>query len=454
MKKNVVLYFAAIVLLNFSSCMQDHPNESDVMKEVKISASIESATDFGKASTRATDNTWADGDEIGVFMKNTDSDLSHSLLADNVKFSTDGGGLFTNSTENKIYFPFNKKNVDFISYYPYASSLTDLNYKIDVTNQDDFSNLDLLYSNNVKVVNSDVESVELVFEHQLTMIILNISTDNTAINLPNLSAEITKVHTDAIFSLSDGILTVVDSPNSVAFKVNDDGTEAKAIVLPDGSLEDKSLIITIDEITYSYSLSDSKIGSFEKSKKCVFNITIESGQGPELEGVTATITDWTTETENIIVTEDPFDNSGEEDFIDDENKSAASSTGGDGTKMNPYIISQLLGEVTKGKNVWIKGYIVGAYNGQGKKHFVNNTNEGREQTLALALSPDETNFEMTFPISFVASGNDKFKNDLNLKRHPDIFKKELYIKGNLGDFSGSLGLVEPTEAYIGDVEYK
>ena len=72
--------------------------------------------------------------------------------------------------------------------------------------------------------------------------------------------------------------------------------------------------------------------------------------------------------------------------------------GGDETKINPYNISQLLEKVTKKKNVWIRGYIVGGYSSYGKKYFINNTAEGRDQTLAFAFSPDEINFEMTFPI--------------------------------------------------------
>ena len=67
MNKYVLLFISAFVLLFYSSCLQDHPNELDVKKEVIISAYIESTSQPNKAKTRAVDASWKSGDAIRCF---------------------------------------------------------------------------------------------------------------------------------------------------------------------------------------------------------------------------------------------------------------------------------------------------------------------------------------------------------------------------------------------------
>ena len=245
MKNNVLLIVTVIGLLCFYSCMQDHPNELDVRKEVKVSASFKNSLNDTKVTTRAVDNLWTNGDAIGLFMKKSDSELTQSALAYNAKYITTGTSSFVPAAEDfKIYYLFDKTNVDFISYHPYTISLNGLNYEIDVSDQDELAAIDLLYSDNVKAVNSDNENINLVFEHQLTKLVLRIATNYTGKEQAGLTAKITNVNTKASFSLVNGSIINSSKPNDVLFNVTALGTVASAILLPDEDLSNKKLIIT------------------------------------------------------------------------------------------------------------------------------------------------------------------------------------------------------------------
>lgn len=443
MKKSFSLLAAIVLLLSYSSCSQSDPIEENVRKEVRISASFKNLSGDAKVTTRAANNAWQSGDAIGVFMKTAGAVLVQPALSENTKYITTGLSSFTAATEyEKLYYPFDKSNVDFISYYPYTTSLSGLNYEVNVADQTDLSAIDLLYSNNVKGVNSTSESVNLSFAHQLTKVVLKISTNYTGKDLATLSAKITNVNTKASFSLVDGSIGTGSEPKDVLFTVNSAGAVAEAILLPDNDLTDNKIVITLGGTSYSYPLSSSTIiTSFEKSQQCEYTITIEPTHGPILEGVTAEITDWTTETDSITVVEDPSETSPEEGTTDPEGVNPPVDPGegddivvGDGTQDNPYSIAQArqLKVAAETKDVWVKGYIVGAYNDKHLKGFTNIENEVGEANLALADKSGETEYQMTFPVDIIdMAGRDA----INLKNNYGNLGKEISLQGDI--FSGT-----------------
>ena len=453
MMNNFSFLLIVITLLAFSSCMQDHPNELDIKKEVQINAFITSSST--NIATRASDQTWDAGDAVGVFMKKATISLSNSALAENAKYVADGSLLFQPATEDdKIYFPFNNAKVDFISYYPYQANLDGLVYQVDVSNQTNLADIDLLYSNNVSSVSSVDENINLLFTHQLTKVVLDISTNNTGKDLTGLQAKITNVNTKASFSLVDGSLTNANGPSEIAFNVNEDGKRAEAILLPIETLTNEVLVITLGAVSYSYPLTNSvSISSFNKSTKYNFSITLQPGQGPVLNRVNATITDWETIREDIIVKEDgattPPEEGGDTPVDPDPDPGLVD---GDGTKVNPYNIRQVLQKTKSESSKWIKGYIVGAYTGYKKDTFCNNAKDGRQYTLALAVSENETQYENTFPVVL----SYEIVNAVNLITNPTHFSKEIYLYGDIKEWESSsfMGLNEALQAIINGVIYK
>lgn len=455
--KYIYLLLASVFgLLIFSSCGQDRANELEIenevanetSKEVIINAYFYYVTGNGGVTTRSIVNIWKNKDEIGLFMKNAGTALDQSALANNVKLSTTGTNRFTYLEENKVYFPFNKQNVDFISYHPYTSSLDGLNYLIDVSNQNNLRAIDLLYSENATDKNSSIGEVDLTFSHQLTKVVFTILTNNSGKDLSGLTARISNVKTKATFSLINGTISDESEPNGVALNVSDSGKVLQAILLPDKDLTDNVLYITIGEIHYTYPLGSGQIKSFEKSTRCDYNINLEAAN---VKGVTTTITDWTVVSEDIEVTEDPSATIPESETPpvkpEEEGGGSLGSTEGeggetglpalgDGTDASPFNITQAIeianSQVSREdvvKDVWIKGYIVGFYSRQGLSSFTNSVNQNLRPHIALAFSADETNFKKTFPVDITK--NHYYTIFVSLTDNPLLFKKEVIFKGDI-----------------------
>ena len=452
MNFRIISVLAIFGMLSLTSCMQDHPSPSDVQNEIKVSASIEGATNVG-VKTRVTGDSWNDGDAIGIFMKKSESTLSLPALAENAKYVNTGSSGFFPAQSNEIYFPFNDDKVDFIAYYPHTNLLDDLNYLVDVSDQSYLSDIDLLYSNNANGINASNGEVNLTFKHQLSKIILNISmADDSDYDLTGLKAEITNVNTKASFSLVNGELSIGSEPKGVSFKMSDDGKSAQAILLPASSLESMSLVLTLEGISYSLNLSEAKsITSFVKSTKHTLNITLKPGESPEIESMTATIEDWVEgPTEDFIADEDssytPPGKPGEGDGDNEEDLNGGEDDQyvGDGSKDYPYTVTQAK-EITSENRVWVKGYIVGYYGLTGENSF--NSGDNNVYNVAIADSSIEDDYINTFRIDFW--DNTDLGNTIRLKENPDNILKMAYFFGYIVKNPRDISVLKNvTEAFI------
>ena len=452
MNFRIISVLAIFGMLNLTSCMQDQPNPSDVQKEIKVSASIEGATNVG-VKTRVTGDSWNDGDAIGIFMKKSESTLSLPALAENAKYVNTGSSGFFPAQSNEIYFPFNDDKVDFIAYYPHTNLLDDLNYLVDVSDQSYLSDIDLLYSNNANGINASNGEVNLTFKHQLSKIILNISmADDSDYDLTGLKAEITNVNTKASFSLVNGELSIGSEPKGVSFNMSEDGKSAQAILLPASSLESMSLVLTLEGISYSLNLSEAKsITSFVKSTKHTLNITLKPGESPEIESMTATIEDWVEgPTEDFIADEDssytPPGKPGEGDGDDEEDLNGGEDDQyvGDGSKDYPYTVTQAK-EITSENRVWVKGYIVGYYGLTGENSF--NSGDNNVNNVAIADLSNENDYKKTFRIDFK---NDPYVGDpIILEKKPENILKMAYFFGYIVKNPRDISVLKNvTEAFI------
>lgn len=441
MKYRVIPLLASIGLLSLSACMQDHPNPSDVRKEVKVSATIDGANSQS-VKTRVANSSWEAGDAIGLYMKSSGAVLSSSSLATNAKYVlSDGTSSFSAVSESdKIYFPFHGESVDFIAYYPYKETLNDLNYPVDVSDQSNLSSIDLMYSNNVVNVNASSENVELTFKHQLSNVILNISmVDAPEEDLSELKVEITNVNTKASFSLVDGKLSDESDPANVVFNIASNGKRAEAILLPIESLSGKSLVLTTKESTYSYDLSKAGLESLDNSTKYTFNVKLKLGQGAVIEGVTATIIDWTDGgSKDIIADEVKSENSstdGEEAGVGDspnnppKEDDPPEETGsvGDGTKENPYNVNQvedIIGET----DVWVQGYIVGYY----KLGYHYSAENALLKNITIASTPIETDPQAIYIVDLMSSKS-TVRENINLKNNPSYLHEIVKLNCDIAE---------------------
>lgn len=469
--KNIFLSSIVVFVSLFpTSCKRNSSADVVVGKEVVLNASILASSNSSVLSTTTNKNVWRNGDAIGVFMNKSGVSLTLPTYAENTMFVTDGSGIFNCfAPENKIFFPTNKENVDFIAYYPYKKTLSGLHYDINVANQTNLSDIDLLYSNNIKSVNSTNENFNLGFIHQLSKVVLKISHANSTLDFSNLTAKITNINTKGTFSLITGEIVDTSEPKDVDFYVDANSNLIEAILLPESDLGNKSLIVTDGTISYTYPLSgSSNISFFEKSKISEYCITLknedeDSDSDSFIEGVTATVRDWEIVSDSIDIFQDSTQPNPEDiiptptDSVDVEMPNDPNV--GDGTKENPYTVNQAKELKSSTQLIWVKGYIVGGYESYtSNSKFTNIPSKASKATLALAHSKTDILPEQLFPINLLHKlGNNVVEDGVNIKDNPENLGKEISIMGYIDYFHAvyeSLGLVGIKEAILDGVHYK
>lgn len=247
--------------------------------------------------TRAFDNQWEVGDQIGIFMLNS----GQNTVADgygNVPYlvasAGAGGKVFTPLSE-VIYFPTNGDKRDFIAYYPYsADKVTEGVYSIDLTEQDPQKDIDFMLAGKVTDKSREDAYVSFQFAHKLVKIVMDIKPGDgvTADDLKNVTVSLTGQPTVGTFDVLNGQNVTVTSTDkkAVTLLTNVEGTHAEGIVFPSENYDGMSFAFTTQAIgSYEWTLSSSENAiKFESGKKYLYTITIHR----TFIDVTATIKDW------------------------------------------------------------------------------------------------------------------------------------------------------------------
>lgn len=431
MNKNHATLLAMLLLIVFSSCEGEMLNPSILNKSIKVNAKI------NKTNTRATDNSWEAGDMIGIYMIKSGSKLTDAnALHKNGKYTTNGDASFAPANDAvDIKFPDDGSKVDFISYYPYTEGISkSFKYPINVSSQENQSLTNLLYSDNSKGQSRTNNNVDLTFTSVLTQIRLNIS-NSDKISLNNVRVSLKGVYTKGEFSLVDKSFTA-SSKGSIRMKTNSKGNYSEALVLPTNSMSGIMLEIINGNMSYTYDLEKlTKIESFESGYTYQMNVNFDSDNTTigVVVNPSSSINPWKDGPSEEIT----LGPGNKVEDGDDDNGSITEGEG-DGSEENPYSITkaQLVGEES---NVWVKGYIVGYYTGTTIKSFGNSfasSDNIRDTCIALAESPDEDNWENTFPV-FLKTGD--MRDNLNLKDNKNMIGREVMIRGHLTKYYKSIG---------------
>lgn len=300
--KTLFLIMSIIVFTLHSCNNEDETMNVRNQKYVEFTGSIETSL---RLATRAQATSWDTGDAIGVYMKNASGFVS---TAENVKYTTSGSGAFTPATTG-IEFPVDGSNVDFISYYPYQTTITGYIYPINVANQAPLSAIDLLYSNETTGVNKTTPIVSLNFKHQLSQLILNVSAGGGITSLTGLTASIKDLTTNGSFDISTGAITIGSTKSTFSPVTNVSSATAavaNAILVPGQNLNTAKVTFALNGKIWDWTPSSMDLVS---GKKYTYSISLTQ-TGIVVLNPNATIEDWTegnTEGSGIILTpnEDP-----------------------------------------------------------------------------------------------------------------------------------------------------
>jgi len=270
------------------------------------------AVGSGSSVTRASNDQWSPSDQVGIYMLSASSTDLLSL--------TDGNHLYTtNNTEaaatanlvasvgDELKFPSDKREVRFIAYYPYLSTLGDYGDVYPVRVSDGlsaqvFEDIDLLYHKDADDVSYTYDSgaVPLAFRHQMSKVIINVSRSADVISDLNADPGLSftgmptaaNFHLDArawsgFYGTDVKIIPVFDGDSNTA-----DFARWEAIVIPhtvtnSDTGNGRVLAFSFDGMDHRFTLPTNQV--YEPGKVYTHNFRLTPKE-VVLEG--STITDW------------------------------------------------------------------------------------------------------------------------------------------------------------------
>jgi hypothetical protein len=130
MMKKIFMGLYALTLAFVCSCSRDDDGASaDQGLEITFSGDLAGKkwSDSDDA-TRATDATWTDNDEIGIYMTNHGSNSLLTAMANRrYRYSLSTGKFTPAPSNHPLYYPGDGANVNFVAYYPYSPTAATAN---------------------------------------------------------------------------------------------------------------------------------------------------------------------------------------------------------------------------------------------------------------------------------------------------------------------------------------
>lgn len=258
-----------------------------------------STIDDGQAS-RAYDGMWEANDEIGLFM------LSHetsTLLDENVPYVTRKENGYFVSKIRPIYYPEDGSQVDFIAYYPYNGQVTDYKaYAVDLRDQSAQKAIDLMTAVNLTGRDQNSPQGNLQFKHLLAKLVLNLNStgDNS---LRGIKASVTGLKVKGSANLSDGVITASDEVATVAMYINEEATQAEAVLLP--QVLNGKLKIQLELNGQTKEVETQVSGSIEPGVKYICNLQVNYKGGEVVTDPEGQYTKWF---ETPVITESQLKN--------------------------------------------------------------------------------------------------------------------------------------------------
>ena len=289
-KTNLILLVSALLTLGACSGGGDDPTPSPQPSkpESKLPINISTTVD----NTRVTGNSFDNGDKIGLFVVNHNSDGSAPSLSvssnyvNNMQYSYNG----TWTPASPVYWKDNTTHADFYLYYPYTTSISSVDampfsVKANQSNLTDYKAGDLLIGKTTNVAPTE-SAVKIDAKHMMSMMQITIAPGNgfTAESLAaaQVSVKINGIKTQATANLSTGAVTATGTATSIT-PLYEDKTY-KALIVPQTVAESNLVTVNVDGRDYNLK----KGITFESGKCYKSTITVKKTSN----GVNVDITKW------------------------------------------------------------------------------------------------------------------------------------------------------------------
>lgn len=289
--KHLILFICA--LLTICACSSenggDSPGPSPSIEKIPIRISTSMVS-------RATDNVFEEGDNIGLFVVNHNADGSSNPLkttgnyVDNSKFTYQG----TWTAATPTYWKDNTTHADFYLYYPYTGSIGDVNampwnVNADQSTSAKYKSADLLIGKTTNVAPTET-AVKIDAKHVMSQMVVSLKPGNgfteESLGKAKISVKINRLKTQATANLVTGKLTAKGNDADLT-PLKEEGNNYKALIIPQAVGEGKLITVNVDGRDYQLKKA-ANFTAFEAGKKHKFTVTLSKTSN----GVNVNITKW------------------------------------------------------------------------------------------------------------------------------------------------------------------
>ncbi len=263
------IIFFAFALAAFVSCGKLDESEK-IAKQTPVNFE-------GLASTRVLNGMWEAGDKIGIYMVTANAlNLSNTIdEAANVAYQANSEAATKSSfsaIDKILFFPLSNDKVDFYAYAPHDEELVDGLFSVNVIDQKNRSSVDLLTAC-VEDKNMDDSQVSFVFEHQMSMLTLNIKVGNGVESLEGLTTTLKGHSTEAKISLFDNSVSSLSEASDILALTNTSTTSATSsfILIPSEAKAAAQIIFSLGGSNYVW---DIPTIAFAQGKNLVYDVTL------------------------------------------------------------------------------------------------------------------------------------------------------------------------------------
>lgn len=289
-KANLFLLMGALLTLGACAGSGDEPSTPGTQPEKplsKLPINISTSVD-----TRVTGNSFDNGDNIGLFVVNHNTDGSAVDLrpsgnyVDNMLYTYSG----TWTPASPVYWKDNTTHADFYLYYPYTPSVSSVDaMPFHVGNNQsniiDYKASDLLIGKTLNMAPTET-AVKIDAKHVMSMMQITVAPGNgfTAESLAaaQVSVKINGVKTQATANLATGSVTATGNATTIT-PLYENGTY-KALIVPQTVTEGNLITVNVDGRDYNLT----KAFTFESGKCHKCTVTVKKTSN----GVNVDITKW------------------------------------------------------------------------------------------------------------------------------------------------------------------
>ena len=291
MKQFGILACSLLALAACSSGSSSDPIPSTGQESKKLPIHISTSVD-----TRVINNSFEEGDNIGLFVVNYNADGSAATLkatgnhVDNMKFTYNG----TWTPASPIYWKDNTTPADFYLYYPYTATIGDVTALVWSVNADQsttekYKSADLLIGKTTNVAPTET-AVKIDAKHVMSQMVVSLKPGNgfteESLGKAKISVKINRLKTQATANLVTGKLTAKGNDADLT-PLKEEGYNYKALIIPQAVGEGKLITVNVDGRDYQLKKA-ANFTAFEAGKKHKFTVTLSKTSN----GVNVNITKW------------------------------------------------------------------------------------------------------------------------------------------------------------------